>query len=127
MTEGARRSKIENRGHRNKRLASSCVIFLANIAKKNRHLAGVAVFLMCFTYNDRDRKGSDMERNPHKTSPPFGDDSQPLFLTVAMASSAPYMGNPENGLMKSYRIRGRKSRNKEKIKETALDRRAKSQ
>ena len=42
-------------------------------------LAGVAVFLMRETDHNLNRVRSDMKGDPHKSSPPFGDDSQPLI------------------------------------------------
>ena len=51
----------------------------AEIQPENPSLGRVAGFLMGKANHDGDRKRSDVKRKPHKTSPPFGDDSQPLF------------------------------------------------
>ena len=44
------------------------------------------------TDHDGDRKRSDVKRKPHKTSPPFGDDSQPLFRCIGVL--CPFAGDP---------------------------------
>ena len=59
---------------------------------------------MCPTDHDCDREGSDMKSNTHKTSPPFGDDSQPL--SPLLWYLLPLSGGPDrSGLPVSYRTR----------------------
>ena len=82
------RTYNKDRRRRNKRLASLWFIQNGFWDPEKPSLRRVAVFLMGLTNHDRNRKRSDVKGNPHKTSPPFGDVSQPLF-TVALASSAP--------------------------------------
>ena len=51
----------------------------AEIQPENPSLGRVAGFLMRETDHNLNRIRSDMKGDPHKSSPPFGDDSQPLF------------------------------------------------